>query len=399
MRWVSAGSDSGKIEEAIERTGDEILRSMDGDSIDLAVFFVSPHHSDKQTEIPRLIGEKIGPALQVGCTAGAVIGGGRELEQSPGFSLTAAHLPGVKLTPAAVGGKDLPDMDAPPGAWEKLLSSPREEKHHFLVLADPFSFSAPALLAGLDYAWPSGVKVGGLASGARGPGGNVLYLDDRVRSAGAIVLSFSGNIEIDAVVAQGCRPIGKTMQITGCRGKLLLAVDGVPPLQAVRELVPTLPEEDRSLVSDSLFLGIAMDELREDPGSGRFLIRNLIGMDPDSGALAVGETLRAGRTVRFHLRDSRSSSEDLDRELAKFAASGRAGEARGALLFSCLGRGIGLYGHRDHDTEAFVRHLGDIPLGGFFCNGEIGPVGGASHLHGFTSSFGIFRPKPGGTDS
>jgi small ligand-binding sensory domain FIST len=94
--------------------------------------------------------------------------------------------------------------------------------------------------------------------------------------------------------------------------------------------------------------------------------------------------------VQFHLRDARTSADDLDQLLARHR-----GTPAGSLLFSCLGRGTHLYGRADHDTDLVRRHFGDVPLGGFFCNGEIGPVQGTTFLHGYTSAFGLFRPRGG----
>lgn len=392
MRWASAGSDSPDLGESLDSIVAALRERLGNEPPDLAVGFVSGHFAPMYASLPGMIAEKLGPRLLVGCSAGGVIGGGREIERRPGVSVTAAHLPGVTLTERRVEARDLPDLDAAPGAWRDLVGAPSEPPPHFLVIADPFSFPAHVLLAGLDYAYPRSVKIGGLASGARGPGGNAIYLQGHIFRDGATVVALSGDVEVSAIVAQGCRPIGGTMRVTACRGNLLLGVDGRPPLETLRALMPSLPERDRRLLSHSLFLGIAMDELVEEPGAGEFLIRNIIGMDPEAGALAIGENLRVGRTVRFHLRDAASSAEDLTTVLDRFVGGGGADEAAGALLFSCLGRGVHLYGTPDHDTNLFRKHLGDLPLGGFFCNGEIGPVGGATYIHGYTSAFGVFRP-------
>ena len=142
----------------------------------------------------------------------------------------------------------------------------------------------------------------------------------------------------------------------------------------------------------SLFLGIVMDDFNEDPQQGDFLIRNVVGMDGRTGVMAIGETLREGQRVQLHLRDALTSADDLSALLVKYASENDVGQNQGALLFSCLGRGQFLYGRPDHDTDMFQEKVGAIPLGGFFCNGEIGPVGGTTFLHGYTSSFGIFRP-------
>jgi small ligand-binding sensory domain FIST len=235
--------------------------------------------------------------------------------------------------------------------------------------------------------------VGGLASGANAPGGNALYLGAEVRRAGAAGVALSGNVSVETVVAQGCRPIGVPMRITRSERNLVYELDGTPPLQVLQELYEKLSDADCKLLQQALFLGLLMDELEGEPRPGRFLIRNLLGIDPERGALAVGEELRNGQIVQFHLRDARTSAEDLKSVLRDFVTTDTGEGVHGALLFSCLGRGVHLYGKPDHDTDIFRNVLGAVPLGGFFCNGEIGPVGGSTHLHGYTSSFGLFRPK------
>ena len=309
--------------------------------------------------------------------------------------MTAAHLPGVDLTPFHMSDKDLPDGDAAPGAWETLVKTSADREPHFVLLADPFSLRGEHLLMGLDYAFPSSVKVGGLASGANQPGGNALYLSDEVYDSGAVGMAMHGDITVDTVVAQGCRPIGEPMQVTECNQNLLLALNGRPPIEVLRELFQGLSDRDRQLAQHSLFLGVVMDELKDEPKIGDFLIRNIMGMDPQRGAVAIGEILKEGQTAQFHLRDAETSAEDLDGMLTRYASSHRIHEEAGAILFSCLGRGSYLYGRPDHDTDMFREKVGALPLTGFFCNGEIGPVGASTYLHGYTSSLGLFRPKRG----
>jgi small ligand-binding sensory domain FIST len=320
-----------------------------------------------------------------------VIGGGHEIEQRSAFALTAARLPGVEIKTFTIERMALPDLDASPRAWHEAIAVPPEPVHQFILLIDPFSFPAEDLLAGLDFAYPESVKIGGLASAAQRPGGNALYLDSETHASGAVGVALSGDIAVDTVVAQGCRPIGKPMQITKAERNYILQLDGRSPIQVVRELIMSLPEEDRTLARNSLFIGILQNELTSDPERSDYLIRNILGMEPEHGALAIGELLREGQLIQFHLRDARTAAEDVSHLLGRFAAQERSHAARGALLFSCLGRGMFLYGHPDHDTDMFKEKVGDLPVGGFFCSGEIGPVGGTTRLHGYTSSFGIFR--------
>ena len=181
------------------------------------------------------------------------------------------------------------------------------------------------------------------------------------------------------------------MNVTRCSNNVLLGLDGATALEALQELYQVLSDRDKELARHSLFLGVVMDEFQEYPQLGDFLIRNIVGMDPRHGALAIGERLREGQIVQFHLRDAQTSADDLTAMVNQYRDRYRETGVEGALLFSCLGRGQYLYGQPDHDTGIFRDLMGAIPVGGFFCNGEIGPVQGTTYLHGYTSSFGLFR--------
>ena len=393
MKWASAVSERHDLDEAIDEAVAEVRAGLGDSRPDFAAIFVSPHHAQSYERVTALIAETLGPRVLLGCSGGGVIGGGQEVEYRPGLSLTAAALPGVELLPFHVEEDTIPDPDAPPEAWEDLVGTTPASHPHFLLLADPFTFHAERLVQGLDYAFTASTKIGGLASGAQGPGGNILFLDDQVHRSGAIGVALQGNIAVEAIVAQGCRPVGPVMRITRCAQNMLIELDDRPAVEALRSLFHAMSEEDQTLASHSLFLGIAMDTLQDEPDLGDFLVRNLMGMDPRTGALAIGELLQEGQQVRFHLRDATTSGEELDGLLARYAGDRPGAPDWGSLLFSCLGRGEGLYGVPNHDSDLFRRYVGRIPLGGFFCNGEIGPVGGTTFLHGYTSSFGIFRPR------
>ena len=392
MKWASTVSDQETLEGAMEECVSSIRREMGENTPDLAVIFLSSHFSSQCEDVPRVLRDKLGPKVILGCSAGGVIGGGREVENRPGFSLTVAHLPDVELYPFHLDGDDVPDMDAGPDAWEEALNVTAEDDPRFVLLVDPLSFPAQDFLVGLDYAFSRSVKIGGLASGGQQQGGNALFLGDRVYRTGAIGVGMKGNVVVDTVVAQGCRPIGPLMNITKCERNLVIELDQRSPLEVLRELFASCSQRDQELMQQSLFLGIMMDDLTEEPRQGDFLIRNIIGMDGRAGTLAIGEMLREGQRVEFHLRDALTSADDLANLLTRYSGDRKVNQVQGALLFSCLGRGEHLYGRPDHDTDLFRDKVGVVPLGGFFCNGEIGQVGGTTFLHGYTSSFGIFRP-------
>lgn len=393
MRWTSALSENPVLEAAIAECAVAIKNSIRDEALDLAVAFVSPQYEQSYDRVSHILAETLGSKHSLGCSGGGVIGNGLEVEQRAGLSITAAALPDVVIRPFHLESGQLPDMDAGPDKWEDLMGVGQDKDPHFVMLADPYSFPVNELLVGLDYAFPKSTKIGGLASGASRQGGNALFLDGDVLRTGAIGLSLAGNITVDTVVAQGCRPIGKPMRISKSDRNMLIELEGEPPLEVIRGMLPALPQRDQELLGHSLFLGVVMDEFLDNPEQGDFLIRNVVGMDQGTGGLAIGEILKEGQLVQFHLRDSETSADDLRAVLSRYAVEHRENEIPGALLFSCLGRGQFLYGRANHDTDLFREVLGEIPLGGFFCNGEIGPVSDTTFLHGYTSSFGLFRPK------
>ena len=392
MKWASHLSTQNNIEACVDESVEAILSQMDGKSVDLTIIFVSPQFKDKYEDIPKLIRDRISSKHFLGCSGGGILGGGKEAEQQAAFSMTCANLPDVEIQGIHTDTMKLPDQDTAPSVWREWLGVDVEKNPSFIFLADPFSFQGEEFLAGVDFAYPNSSKVGGLASGAQAQGGNALYLNDKIHNNGLIGLALSGNIGMDTIVAQGCRPIGEPVKVSKCDGTLLTGMDGQPPLELLQSVYEGLDENDKSLVQTSLFLGIEMDPLKDNPQQGDFLIRNIMGVEREIGGIHVGTLLREGQLVQFHLRDKAMSAEDLKLMLTRYKANKNFKNTSGALLFSCLGRGQYLYGKPNHDADMFRDHIGDIPLGGFFCNGEIGPVGKTTFLHGYTSSFGIFHP-------
>ncbi len=403
MKWASAlaGNDLpgkrkyGGARHLLAECAESINFQLGDAEPDLVVGFVSADFMDEFDEISALVKKQLRAKHFIGCSAGGLIGGGFEVEKEKGIAITAAVLPDVEIKLFHLEDSDLPDLDSAPSAWEKAVGVENVAEPHFILLPDPFSFKVDTLMQGLDYAFAKSVKLGGLASGGNRGGMNALFCGDKVYRSGVVGAALSGNVLVDSVVAQGCRPIGHPMRVTKCLNNFLIELDGEPAVHVLKEAIMKLSPKDQKLAYNALFLGVVMDEFKADFHSGDFLIRNILGIEQKSGALMVGEILRTERTVQFHLRDAATSSEDLRLMLKAYAERQNGSDAAGALLFSCLGRGKHLYGESNHDSECFREFLGDIPLGGFFCNGEIGPVGGTTFLHGYTSSFGIFREKAG----
>jgi small ligand-binding sensory domain FIST len=383
MRWASAISDRASGVDALDEAVASVRRRLD--RLDLVIVFASPSLAKQLA--PRLA--DVPAATLVGCSGAGIIGDAHEIEDRPAVSVTAAELPGVTCTAFRVEPHPLGALPGDADAWRALVGV--DEPTGLLVLADPFTSSVQELIDGLDAAFPGARKFGGLVSGGRTPGADWLFANGAVFRAGAVGVAFTGDVAIDTIVAQGCRPIGAPMVVTRCEANLILELDHASPLAVLQALHDSLDARDRGLFRHSLFVGIEMkDSLvhRE----GELLVRNIIGLDPGANVLAVAAQLRPFQVIQFLLRDANAATQDLVRMLEGHRAAGH-GACDGALLFSCLGRGAHLFGEPDHDCRLFRQHVGDVAVGGFFCNGEIGPVGGTTFLHGYTSSFALFRHR------
>ncbi|HLS82770.1 MAG TPA: FIST N-terminal domain-containing protein [Steroidobacter sp.] len=393
MRWASAVDTDSSLDVAVGQAAEKIFTDLGRREPDLLIVFVSAEHAARFEELSVLLHREFENTFLFGCCAGAVIGGGREIEDRPGLSLTGALLPGVNLKGTHLEASQTPPLYAGARVWEGALRMTASQQPSFLVLADPFSFDAESFVRGLDLVYPLAPKVGGLASGARHAGGSALFLGREIYHCGCITLAMTGDVAVDAVVTQGCRPIGEPLFVTSAHENLIRELDGRPPREVIADVFERMAAADRELFGQSLFLGLAMRTDASEYVPGDFLIRNILGMDPQSGALWVNATIPTNSVVQFHLRDAATSAYDLERTLSGYRASHPVTPENGALLFSCSGRGVGLYGQPDHDCNAFRRLVADLPIGGFFCSGEIGPIQNATYLHGYTSAFAIFRPR------
>jgi small ligand-binding sensory domain FIST len=258
-----------------------------------------------------------------------------------------------------------------------------------MLFADPFSTPMQEVLAVIDEHYPGTRTLGGLAGGGQDLGENRLFLDDQVYRDGLVGVALSGNISVRSVISQGCRPIGDRFIVTKAEHNVIQELGGMPALHCLQTVFEQLSSDERAQAQRALHIGIAMDEQRAQFTRGDFLIRNLLGADQQTGAIVIGDVVQEGQTVQFQVRDAHSADEDLHALLAT-APRGLPSQPHGALLFSCCGRGKGLFGIPHHDASVLSEQLGAIPLAGFFAQGEVGPVGGRNFLHGYTASIAIF---------
>lgn len=396
---LSKNVDSGL---AAEQVVEQVAASIRPGNADLAFIFASGRHAAALDEIANVVRSTLEPGTLLGVSAEGIVGGVNETERQTGLSILVASLPGTSLHPFQY--RELPHVK--PGDLTALKQAAdvvgaRRDLRGVVFFADPFSVPAAAavgVLSDLRLA-VDGLRrvpvIGGMASAAPRPGGNILVLNDQVSRAGGIGVAIRGDIEITSVVSQGCRPIGRPLVITAAQRNLIRTLAGKRAIDVLREIVSDLSEQDRALLPNGVLIGRVIDEYKPRFGRGDFLIRGVLGVDQPSGAIAVSELVKTGQTVQFHLRDSQTAAEDLQLLLA---AQQLQHPPAGGLLCTCNGRGTRLFSEPNHDAAAVVAALSEspdrpLPLAGFFAAGEIGPVGDESFLHGHTASLALFRPR------
>jgi small ligand-binding sensory domain FIST len=355
-----------------------------GERCDLALVFASGSHLAAPEAVLEAVYEALAPEELAGCAAGGVIAGRREVERGTAVSVWAAHLDdGTATTFHAT----VEEVDEGTGALAGMPDL--EGAAGVIMLADPATFPTDAVLRFLAGTAPAVPLVGGLASARTAGGGTALFLGEQVHEEGAVGVRLDG-VEVLPCVSQGATPLGPELTITGAEGNLITELAGKPALEKLRETIEELPDHEVELVQGGLLMGIVVDHNKPEYVAGDFLVRGLVGADPDTGNVAVAADIRPGQVVRLHARDAATADRDLRKALGvRMAALGGRTPA-GALVFSCNGRGRGLFGSADHDALTVADGLAGAPAAGFFAAGEIGPVGGESFLHGFTATVAVF---------
>src|SRR5437016_9700760 len=293
MRIGSALSTNANSLEAAREALGRALAALDGAPPGLTVLFHSAHHLPSIDQIAESVASEVSPGVLIGCTAQAVVGDGREVEEGPALSVWTAHLGEAGIEPFAIASAETEE-----GSTTLGLPAIDDDTRAVILLGDPYSFP-PDALAQLDAAasgrepgTPGLPVIGGMASGGRGPGRHALLLNGQVRAFGGVGVTLSGPIRIETLVSQGCRPIGSSYIVTAAEENVILSLAGSPPLERLRYLFSELSPEDRLRAERGLHVGIVIDEYRTEFGPGDFLIRNVIGADEASGAIAVGDRVR-----------------------------------------------------------------------------------------------------------
>jgi small ligand-binding sensory domain FIST len=369
---------------AIE-AGQRARAALEGAQADVACVFASGAHLAAPEATLEGVYEAMAPPVLAGCGAGGVVGDGREVERGTAVAVWAAALDG--------GRAEAFHLDVVRGPEVLAVSGmpALDDATAVVLLPDPYSFPTDVVLRELAHRAPGVPVLGGIASARTLDGNAALFLGDGLCGEGAVGLVFSG-VEVLPCVSQGAAPVGPELTVTAAEGHVIRELAGRSALETLREAMEALEPEEQALVASGLLLGVVIDSGQPEYEQGDFLVRGVIGADPEAGTLTVGAPVQAGTVVRLHARDAVSADRDLRAALGlRREALGGAAPA-GALVFTCNGRGQAMFGTPDHDAIAVDEELAGAPAAGFFAAGEIGPVGGDPFLHGFTATVAVFPP-------
>ena len=330
--------------------------------------------------------------LLLGCSSTSLVANERELEDTQGLVLALYHLPGAVLRACHFIPAQVEEASSA-AYWHHETDTTPDDSNGWLVFADPFHMDCQAWLNQWNEAYAPLPILGGLASGDHPAQRTQLYLNGDIFEEGGVALSVGGDVRLASVISQGCTPIGETWTITKAEGNMILEIGNRPAYPVLMETVGQLDEGEQKRLRGNLFVGLVINEYLDEFHRGDFLIRNLIGADPSSGALAVGAMARPGQTLQFQRRDAAAATEDMDELLTRARRELASTTIYGGSLHCCNGRGTGLFQKPSHDAGMIQNRLGPLAMAGFFCNGELGPVGDRNFLHGYTASLALFVKK------
>jgi len=381
------------FEEAGLRQWAEALRAeLQSPQVSLGLVFMTPRFFPHARQVLEILRVHARIPLLAGCSSTSLVAGNAELEDNAGLVLALYSLPGAKLSGTYFTQTQVEESNGT-AYWQGLTGIAPTQSNGWLAFIDPFHLDSESWLRSWNESYVGSPVFGGLASGVFSDQTTQVYLNGEVYEEGGVALGVGGDVKLAGVISQGCTPIGDTWTLTRVEQNLIHKIANRPAYEVLSETVGHLSADDQEKVRGNLFIGLVVNEYLDDFHRGDFLVRNLLGGDPQTGVLAVGAMPRAGQTMQFQRRDAAAATEDLSELLTQ--AHLQLGDATvyGGCLCCCNGRGKHLFGESGHDAQLVQKQFGEIGLSGFFCNGEIGPVGQKNFLHGYTASLALFVKK------
>jgi small ligand-binding sensory domain FIST len=384
---------AGDFEEAgLQKWAENLRRQLSAPQVSLGLVFMSPRFFSRAKQVLEILRVHARIPVLAGCSSPSLIVGENEVEQNAGITLGLYALPGAEIKPFYFKQEQVEEANGP-GYWHLETGLEPSQTNGWLVFIDPFHLDSEAWLRTWNEAYAPLPVLGGLAGGDFSDRSTQVYVNGDVFEEGGVAISCGSRVKLVGVTSQGCTPIGETWTLTRVEQNIIHQIGNRPAYKVLEETFNQLSPEEQKKARGNLFIGLVVNEYLEDFHRGDFLIRNLLAADPRSGSISVGALPRLGQTIQFQRRSAAAATEDMEALLARARDELAGTTIYGGCLCSCNGRGRNLFGRPNHDAEMVQHRLGPLGVAGFFCNGEIGPVGQKNFLHGYTASLALFVKK------
>ncbi len=379
-------------ERELQKWAENLRSQLQAPKVSLGLVFMSPKYFQNAKQIVEILQVHAQIPLLAGCSSQSLIVGEQEVEHNAGLTLALYAMPGADVKACHFTQEQVEEANGP-GYWRLETGIEPNQTNGWLVFIDPFHLDSETWLRTWNEAYAPAPVMGGLASGDYSEQLTQVYLNNDVFEEGGVAISVGGDVKLAGVTSQGCTPIGDTWTLTKVDANIIHEIGNRPAYEVLAETFNGLTAEEQKSARGNLFIGLVVNEYLDEFHRGDFLIRNLLGADPNSGSIAVGALPRLGQTVQFQRRSAAAATEDMTELLA--STKRKLGEATiyVGCLCSCNGRGENMFGKPNHDAQMVQQRLGPFGLAGFFCNGEIGPIGERNFLHGYTASLALFVKK------
>ena len=379
-------------EPGLQKWAENLRRQLAAPQVSLGLVFMSPRFFPRAKQVLEILRVHARIPLLAGCSSPSLIVGENEVEQNAGVTVGLYYLPGAELNAFHFKQEQVEEANGP-GYWQLETGIEPSQTNGWLVFIDPFHLDSETWLRSWNEAYAPVPVLGGLASGDFSEQSTQVYLNGDVYDEGGVAISCGGAVKLVGVTSQGCTPIGETWTLTRVEENVIHQIGNRPAYKVLEETFNQLSPEEQKKARGNLFIGLVVNEYLEEFHRGDFLIRNLLAADPRSGSISVGALPRLGQTIQFQRRSAAAATEDMEALLTRAHAQLANTPVYGGCLCSCNGRGRNLFGRPNHDAQMVQQRLGPLGVAGFFCNGEIGPVGDKNFLHGYTASLALFVKK------
>jgi small ligand-binding sensory domain FIST len=389
---VTAHWQSDFDEAGLRQWAEGLRAQLRAPQVSLGLVFMTPRYFPYAKQVLEILRVHARIPLLAGCSSTSLVAGAEELEDNPGLVLALYSMPGAKLTGTYFTQAQVEEAEGH-DYWHSITTVKPSQTNGWLTFIDPFHLDSEAWLRSWNESYPGSPVYGGLSSGIFADQATQIYLNGEVYEEGGVAICVGGEVKLAGVISQGCTPIGDTWTLTRVEQNMIHKIANRPAYEVLSETVNEMSSDEQKKVRGNLFIGLVVNEYLEEFHRGDFLVRNLLGGDPQTGVLAVGAMPRAGQTMQFQRRDAEAASEDMSELLTRTQTELGGATVYGGCLCCCNGRGRHLFGMSGHDAQMVQKQFGGIGLSGFFCNGEIGPVGQKNFLHGYTASLALFVKK------